>query len=100
MDMYKLFYLYEIVVIWVATVDLYVRFICLWYGSSMLCSALVTVIVCGYTYLTIEHKKCFNFQNHVFSWRRQKNVEPWQDHFLLYLVEELTKEVFYVTAVE
>lgn len=37
-------------------------------------------------------KMCFNFQNHVYSRRQQKNVEPWKDHFLLYIVKELTNK--------
>jgi hypothetical protein len=39
-------------------------------------------------------KMCFNFQNHVFSWRKQKYMEHWKDLFLLYIVEELTWKKF------
>lgn len=41
---------HKIRVAWVITGHLYVHFICLWFDSSLLCFALVTVIVCGYTY--------------------------------------------------
>jgi len=59
-----------------------------WFLCAVFCPG-YSNCVCGYTYPTIEHRKCFNFQNHVFSWRQQKNVEPWQDHFFLYRAEEL-----------